>query len=122
MGCGRGRIGAFVSGFSVDIFVVLKIKIPKRISILILLFIEPLMLCQMTMPDITSYPIKLPIQAKREPSGLVADYPPTELVDHAAAVMPSGTQSWPIAALNTLIVVKRVHDPLHLQCFFECYE
>ena len=54
-------MGAFVSVFLVNIFVVLEIEIPKRIATLILLFIEPLMLCQMTMLDITSYPIKTPI-------------------------------------------------------------
>jgi hypothetical protein len=54
-------MGAFVSVFLVNIFVVLEIEIPKRISILILLFIEPLMLCEITMLDITSYPIKTPI-------------------------------------------------------------
>lgn len=52
------RFGVFVSALSVDILVAQKIETPKRIAILIPLFIESLMLCQMTMLDITSYPIK----------------------------------------------------------------
>ncbi|CAN7773556.1 hypothetical protein [Caballeronia sp. dw_19] len=52
------RVGVFVSALSVDILAAQKIEIPKRIAILIPLFIESLMLCQMTMLDITSYPIK----------------------------------------------------------------
>jgi hypothetical protein len=62
-------MGAFVSVFLVNIFVVLEIEIPKRISILILLFIEPLMLCQITMLDITSYPIKNPDLIKERTAG-----------------------------------------------------